>query len=96
MRSFERVTAPKTDKWLVHMVGLLAATIGAALLVAAAKEEMDEATLTLAVASACSFAGVDVIYAARRQISPIYLADGLVEMALALMLLSHGDRGCPR
>ncbi|MGH7661110.1 MAG: hypothetical protein ACRENA_09390 [Vulcanimicrobiaceae bacterium] len=28
MRSFEAITGPKTDRWLVRMVGLLAATIG--------------------------------------------------------------------
>lgn len=33
--SFEAVTGPKTDDWLVHMVGLLAGVIGAALGVAA-------------------------------------------------------------
>mgnify|MGYP003293179536 CR=1 FL=1 len=29
MRTFELVTGPKTDDWLVRMVGLLAAVIGA-------------------------------------------------------------------
>lgn len=32
LTSFEAVTGPKTDDWLVHMVGLLAASIGLALL----------------------------------------------------------------
>src|SRR4051794_41935238 len=34
MASFEAVTGPKTDDWLVRMVGLLAAVIGATLLTA--------------------------------------------------------------
>jgi len=93
IRSFERVTGPKTDTWLVHTVGALAAAIGTALLVAARKEESDEATLTLAVASAFAFAGIDTIYTARLRISPIYLADGLVQTALALMLISPSGRG---
>ena len=37
-RSFEAVTGPKVDDWLVRMVGLLAATIGTALLLAAQRK----------------------------------------------------------
>ena len=35
MRSFELITGPKTDDWLVRTVGVLAASIGLTLLVAA-------------------------------------------------------------
>jgi hypothetical protein len=38
LRTFEMVTGPKTDDWLVRMVGLLAAAIGAALLSGAWRE----------------------------------------------------------
>ena len=88
MRSFERVTGPKTDKWLVQMVGLLAATIGGSLLIGARGEEIDDGVVTLAAASALSFAGIDIVHAARRRISPIYLGDALVELAIVAMLLT--------
>jgi hypothetical protein len=90
MRSFERVTGPKTDKWLVQMVGLLAACIGVSLCVSARREEVDESTFTLAIASAFSFAAIDVMHAAQRRISPIYLADALVEAGIIVSLLSAG------
>ncbi|MBV9263341.1 MAG: hypothetical protein JO324_03395, partial [Candidatus Eremiobacteraeota bacterium] len=39
MAAFERVTGEKTDRWLVQMVGLLAVSIGASLLIGALEEE---------------------------------------------------------
>jgi len=90
MRSFELVTGPKTDKWLVKMVGALAATNGLALAVGARTMPSRE-TRTLAVASALSFTAIDVIYVLRRRIRPIYLGDAALEIALAAALLS-GDR----
>ncbi|HYL26710.1 MAG TPA: hypothetical protein VEW74_02685 [Candidatus Nitrosotalea sp.] len=88
MRSFERVTGPKADKWLVQMVGLLAATIGGSLLLGARREEIDDGIFTLAIGSALAFAGIDVLHAARRRISPIYLGDAFVELAIVAMLLT--------
>ena len=90
MRSFALVTGPKTDKWLVKMVGALAATNGLALAVGARTMPSRE-TRTLAVASALSFTAIDVIYVLRRRIRPIYLGDAALEIALAAALLS-GDR----
>jgi hypothetical protein len=78
MRTFEAVTGPKTDRWLVRMVGLLAAVIGASLLT----RQGGTADRTLAIGSALSFASIDTWYAARRTISPLYLADAAVELAL--------------
>jgi len=83
MRSFEALTGPKVDKWLVQMVGLLAVTIGASLLLGARHDDrVDNAVLTLAFASALSFATIDVVHSLRRRISPIYLCDALSELAL--------------
>ena len=78
MRTFEAVTGPKTDRWLVRMVGLLAAVIGISLL----RRREQTADRTLAVGSALSFASIDTWYAARGEISPVYLADAVVELVL--------------
>lgn len=78
MRTFEAVTGPKTDRWLVRMVGLLAAVIGASLL-PGRRRTTDR---TLAIGSALAFASIDTWYAARRTIRPVYLADAVVELAL--------------
>ena len=77
MRTFEAVTGPKSDRWLVRMVGLLAAVIGASLL--ARRGSTDR---ILPVGSALAFASVDTIYALRGRISRIYLADALLELGL--------------
>jgi hypothetical protein len=85
-RAFEAVTGRKADWWLVQMVGLLAATIGAAIAVGTREDEPSLAIRTLAVLSALSFAGIDIAHTARRRISPIYLGDAAVELTLIVLL----------
>jgi hypothetical protein len=81
--SFEAVTGPKTDEWLVHMVGLLAAVIGAALGVAAAHDRhRSPEIVVLAAGAALAFAGIDFWYVLNGTISPIYLADALLELGV--------------
>jgi peptidoglycan/LPS O-acetylase OafA/YrhL len=89
MRSFEAVTGPKRDRWLVRMVGLLAATIGASILVGLQDEEVSAETRALAICSAASFAAIDTVYALPGRISKIYLADAAVELAIIVSLLRH-------
>ena len=72
MRSFEAVTGPKREDWLVKTVGVLVTAIAGTLLVAA----------LLAVSSAVGLGAIDVLYAARGRIARIYLADAVVEAAL--------------
>jgi hypothetical protein len=86
MRSFELVTGPKVDDWLVRMVALLTVTIGIALLLAARRSRIAADVLLLAVGTPCSFAVIDIVYATSRRISPIYLLDAVVEIALALIV----------
>jgi hypothetical protein len=92
--SFEAVTGPKADDWLVHMVGLLAVAIGAALGAAAARNSVRTPEVTtLAGAAAVAFAGIDLWYGLSGQIRPIYLADAAVELAIlaGLALTSSGE-----
>ncbi|MFN2448920.1 MAG: hypothetical protein ABR508_03875 [Candidatus Baltobacteraceae bacterium] len=90
-RSFEAVTGRKTDWWLVQMVGLLALTNGIALAAGARRKRKRPSpeTIALGIASAISFAAIDLTYAATRRISPVYLADALVECAFLSVLLRH-------
>ena len=87
-RTFEAVTGPKTDWWLVQMVGLLAATVGTAVAVGTREERPSAAVRTLAILSALSFAGIDTVHALRGRISKIYVADAVVEIAIVLTILS--------
>ena len=87
MKSFEAVTGPKVDKWLVQMVGALAATIGTSLFAARERGEAEGALVLLATMSALSFAGIDVVHSTRRRISPIYLGDAVIELSFVILLL---------
>lgn len=81
-RAFEAITGRKTDWWLVQMVGLLAFTNGLALAAGAGDEEPSPETIALSLLSALSFAAIDTVYALQGRISPVYLADAAVEVAL--------------
>jgi hypothetical protein len=91
-RSFERVTGPKVDVWLVKTVGALAAAIGTSLLLASRRARPSAETRALAVTSAGAFASIDVWYALRRRISPVYLADAALEAALATAWCLRSER----
>jgi hypothetical protein len=82
MKSFEKVTGPKADKWLVRTVGVLVAAIGGALVAAGARRAVTRELAALAVGSACGLGAIDVVYSTAGRISRIYLADAAAEAAL--------------
>ncbi len=85
IRTFQRVTGPKTDLWLVKTVGVLISVIGGVLMLAGLWRRTTKELTTLAVASAAGLTGIDAVYVARRRILPIYLADAGAELALILL-----------
>jgi hypothetical protein len=87
MESFEAVTGPKTDRWLVRTVGALALANGIALAVGARLPEPSVETQALALLSSAAFATVDVAYVGAGRIRPIYLADAVAEISFAVALL---------
>jgi hypothetical protein len=82
MRSFLKVTGPKTDLWLVKTVGLILAVIGAVLIFAQVNAEVNTSLIILAICSALSLAVIEFVYVTKRVISPIYLGDSLLELLL--------------
>ena len=86
LRSFMALTGPKHDTWLVQTFGGLVSAVGVSLLAGRADRE---ATTVLGVSSAVALAVSEVVFVARGRISPIYLADALVEVALAGGILAH-------
>ncbi|HZX67454.1 MAG TPA: hypothetical protein VFE70_01165 [Candidatus Elarobacter sp.] len=88
MRSFEAVTGPKTDHWLVKAVAALAIANGLALAFGARREKIAAETAALAVCSAMAFTVVDVVFVMRGRIRPIYLADAAAELALAAAIVA--------
>ena len=81
-RAFEAATGPKREWWLVQTVGALVTVIGGALLVGASRQRATPELLGIAAGSAASLAAIDVIYVAKRRISPRYLADAAAEIVL--------------
>jgi hypothetical protein len=88
LRSFEAITGPKVDDWLVHMVGLLAAAIGLVLGAATLRNRVRSPdVLLLAIGSAAAFASIDIWYGVTGRISSIYLADACMQIGLIAGLL---------
>ncbi|MFL5779283.1 MAG: hypothetical protein ACJ761_10105 [Chloroflexota bacterium] len=79
MRTFEAVTGPKRDRWLVRTVGALVAVVGAAILRSRGRGDP-----FLPVASAAAFTAVDVVAVATRTVRPVYLLDAAAEIALII------------
>jgi len=82
MRSFEAVTGPKTDRWLVKTVGVLVSVIGGVLMVAGWRRRVEPEPALLAAASAAGLGAIDTVYPLRGRIAKIYLLDAVVEVAL--------------
>lgn len=83
MGSFELVTGPKLEHWLVHTVSLLALAIGASLAAAARTGEAAMSIRVLALGTAVAFASMDFFYVSVGRISAVYLLDGVAELAFA-------------
>jgi hypothetical protein len=95
LSSFEAVTGPKTDDWLVQTVGVLIAVVALALLTAAARRRAPAEVIVLALGSAVALTGVDVVFVAQGVIPPIYLLDAALEVLLILWWLA-GLSSVPR
>ncbi len=83
LRSFEKVTGPKVDKWLVRTFGGLVAAVGTTLLVGAFEERRSRALEVLGIGSALALGAADMIYSLRGKISKVYLGDAAAEGAIA-------------
>jgi hypothetical protein len=79
MRSFEAVSGPKTDKWLVRTVSGLLVTVGLEQLRGGTQEGTATAK-RLGVGTAATLAAIDVIYVTKGRISKVYLLDAAVEI----------------
>jgi hypothetical protein len=94
IRSFQKITGPKDDVWLVKTVGLLVTVTGGVLLSAGLRRETAPEIQALAVGSALSLGGVGLWYSLRGRISKVYLLDTVAEVVLVtLWTLLRRDNG---
>lgn len=78
--SFEAVSGPKTDRWLVRTVAALMVVDGLTQLAAAPTDDALPTARRLGVGTALTLAVVDVRYASTGRISRVYLLDAAVEL----------------
>jgi uncharacterized membrane protein (DUF485 family) len=83
--SFQAVTGPKTDLWLVRTVGVLVAVVGLVLLLSYRNRRVTDEVIVLAVGCAIGLAAIDLIYSLSGRISAVYLADAAAEVGLAVL-----------
>lgn len=91
--SFQAVTGPKTDLWLVKTVGALVTVIGGVLGLAGYNRRVTPEIKALAMGAALGLAAIDVIYVGKRRIAKIYLGDALPELGLAAAWAATPTRG---
>jgi hypothetical protein len=90
--SFEAVTGPKRDYWLVQAIAGLTMAIGAVLLLPAREQEAERRARLLSALSALAFAGVELRHGLPGRIRPIYLLDAVGELAFAGSAFLGGAR----
>jgi hypothetical protein len=83
--SFQKVTGPKADFWLVKTVGVLVSVIGSVLISAGLRRKQNIEVPMLAIGSASGLAGIDIAYVAKKRIPPVYLMDALAETVFAVL-----------
>jgi len=95
MRTFEAVTGPKRDRWLVRVVGVLAIAFGGLVAREATRTRPDP---TPGAAGAAAFGAASLWYWSRGRLNHAYALDGLVEAATlgAWLALGVGARSRPR
>lgn len=81
LSSFEAVTGPKTDRWLVHTVGGLLVATGWAQVRATATDAGLAGARRQGLGTAVTLLAIDVIYLARGQLRWTYLLDAATEAA---------------
>ncbi|MCA1826553.1 MAG: hypothetical protein ABR567_08705 [Myxococcales bacterium] len=86
LRTFAKVTGPKPEGWLAKGVGACLLNVGATLVAAGARGKVSRELRILGAGTGLSFAVMDFYYAGiRRRISPVYLLNGLAQLAFAAL-----------
>lgn len=82
LRSFEKVTGPKVDKWLARTLGGLITAVGVTLIAGAIEGSTSRALRILGIGSAFALGAADILYSARGRVSKAYLGDAVAEGAI--------------
>lgn len=87
IKSFEAVTGPKADRWLVKTVGALVLVVGTVLATAGMRRKVTSELTLLAAGSAVAFVAIDTVYVGKGRISRVYFLDAVAELGFLAALL---------
>jgi hypothetical protein len=74
IKSFEKISGPKTDKWLVKTFGLLVAVVGIALIASQSDSRL------LGIGSAAALGIPEAYFSLKGRIPKTYLVDSAIEL----------------
>lgn len=80
MPSFEAVTGPKAEHWLVRSVAGMLVVIAVVLLVQLRKHRVEASAVVVAMGASLTLGVVGIITAAQGVIDPIYICDGTLHL----------------
>jgi hypothetical protein len=83
--SFMSVTGPKTDIWLVKMVGLLTVAVSITLF---AGNRQDATLKVLALSAALAYMSIDLYYYFNGTLRVVYVGDAILELIIILLVLA--------
>jgi hypothetical protein len=87
--TFEKVTGPKHDFWLVNTVGVVIGSIGLMLVSAGYNRRITPEIRGIGVSAAAGLTAIDLVYVSKKRISPVYLLDAAAETILIFGWLYH-------
>jgi hypothetical protein len=94
-RRFEALTGPKLEWWLVLTVASQVGVVGAVLSLAATRRPDIPEVRLLGAGAAGALGTIDLVYVARRRISPAYLVDAVIEFGLVGAWLLRDTSSAP-
>ncbi|MGE3798790.1 MAG: hypothetical protein AB7G88_13230 [Thermomicrobiales bacterium] len=74
-RSFQAISGPKVDYWLVRTVGGLLTVVGAVIAMAGVRDRITPEIRWLAVGASSVLTVIDVVYSVRKRVRRTYLFD---------------------
>jgi hypothetical protein len=84
IRSFMRITGPKTDLWLVKTVAVLLLAISFSFIASLKFRSYEVSVITLAVSCCLLLICIDCFYVWKGTISKVYLLDAVAELCLLI------------